>query len=112
MLSLRIHLDHAPESNGALRVLPGTHQYARLDTCQIHYWKGTPDNSPVPSQKLSYDNEASPSSLITSAQPVQIIESEAQLASVLCGNREEETKRAAAREARGTCQRYSVECTA
>lgn len=39
MLTLRIHLDHAPESNGALRVLPGTHQYGRLDTCQIQYWK-------------------------------------------------------------------------
>ena len=39
MLTLRIHLDHAEESNGALRVLPSTHQYGRLDTHQIQYWK-------------------------------------------------------------------------
>ena len=32
-------MDHAEESNGALRVLPGTHQYGRLDTHQIQYWK-------------------------------------------------------------------------
>ena len=39
MLTLRIHLDHAHESNGALRVLPGTHKYGRLETSQIDYWK-------------------------------------------------------------------------
>jgi ectoine hydroxylase-related dioxygenase (phytanoyl-CoA dioxygenase family) len=39
MLTIRIHLDHAEESNGALRVLPGTHRYGRLDTHQIQHWK-------------------------------------------------------------------------
>ena len=39
MLTIRIHLDHTEESNGALRVLPATHQYGRLDTHQIEYWK-------------------------------------------------------------------------
>ena len=39
MLTLRIHLDQADESNGALRVLPGTHKYGRLDASQIDYWK-------------------------------------------------------------------------
>ena len=39
MLTLRIHLDDTDESNGALRVLPGTHQYGRLDAQQIEYWK-------------------------------------------------------------------------
>ena len=39
MLAIRIHLDHADESNGALRVLPGTHAYGRLDASQIQYWK-------------------------------------------------------------------------
>jgi ectoine hydroxylase-related dioxygenase (phytanoyl-CoA dioxygenase family) len=39
MLTIRIHLDQAEESNGALRVLPGTHRYGRLDTLQIQYWK-------------------------------------------------------------------------
>ena len=39
MLTLRIHLDHTPASNGAVRVLPRTHQYGRLDNCQIEYWK-------------------------------------------------------------------------
>ena len=39
MLAVRIHLDHADESNGALRVVPGTHQYGRLDADQIQDWK-------------------------------------------------------------------------
>ena len=39
MLTLRIHLDRADESNGALRVLPGTHKYGRLNSSQIAYWK-------------------------------------------------------------------------
>ena len=39
MLALRIHLDQADESNGALRVLPGTHLHDRLDANQIQYWK-------------------------------------------------------------------------
>ena len=39
MVALRIHLDHADESNGTLRVLPGTHLYDRLDASQIQYWK-------------------------------------------------------------------------
>jgi ectoine hydroxylase-related dioxygenase (phytanoyl-CoA dioxygenase family) len=39
MLTLRIHLDHADESNGALRVLPGTHNYGRLDPRKTQYWK-------------------------------------------------------------------------
>lgn len=39
MLTLRIHLDAADESNGALRVIPGTHKHGRLDAHQIEYWK-------------------------------------------------------------------------
>jgi hypothetical protein len=39
MLALRIHLDHADETNGALRVIPGTHLHGRLDAQQIQYWK-------------------------------------------------------------------------
>jgi Phytanoyl-CoA dioxygenase (PhyH) len=35
MLSVRIHLDDCPESNGALRVLPGTHRLGRLTAVQI-----------------------------------------------------------------------------
>jgi hypothetical protein len=35
MLSLRIHLDDCDESNGALRVLPGTHRLGRLTTADI-----------------------------------------------------------------------------
>jgi len=31
MLSVRIHLDHCDESNGALRVIPGTHGRGRLN---------------------------------------------------------------------------------
>jgi len=39
MLTLRVHLDRADESNGALRVLPGTHKHGRLETSQIDYLK-------------------------------------------------------------------------
>jgi ectoine hydroxylase-related dioxygenase (phytanoyl-CoA dioxygenase family) len=35
MLSVRIHLDDCEESNGALRVLPGTHLLGRLTPGQI-----------------------------------------------------------------------------
>jgi ectoine hydroxylase-related dioxygenase (phytanoyl-CoA dioxygenase family) len=35
MLSVRIHLDDCDESNGALRVLPGTHKLGRLTADQI-----------------------------------------------------------------------------
>lgn len=31
MLTVRIHLDPCPASNGALRVMPGTHQFGRLN---------------------------------------------------------------------------------
>jgi ectoine hydroxylase-related dioxygenase (phytanoyl-CoA dioxygenase family) len=39
MLSLRVHLDDTDESNGALRILPGTHRYGRLDPEQSQNWK-------------------------------------------------------------------------
>jgi ectoine hydroxylase-related dioxygenase (phytanoyl-CoA dioxygenase family) len=39
MLTLRIHLDHTDESNGALRVIPGTHRHGRLNASQIEYWR-------------------------------------------------------------------------
>ena len=39
MLTLRVHLDHTDESNGALRVLPGTHRHGRLEPDDIQYWK-------------------------------------------------------------------------
>lgn len=39
MLTLRIHLDPADETNGALRVLPGTHKRGRLDASQIDHLK-------------------------------------------------------------------------
>jgi len=39
MLTLRIHLDRADESNGPLRVLPGSHKSGRLEFSQIDSWK-------------------------------------------------------------------------
>jgi len=39
MLTLRLHLDDADESNGALRVLPGSHRVGRLEADQIQHWK-------------------------------------------------------------------------
>jgi hypothetical protein len=35
MLAVRLHLDDADESNGALRVIPGTHRHGRLNAEQI-----------------------------------------------------------------------------
>jgi len=35
MLSVRIHLDRCEESNGALRVVPGTHKLGRLTAARI-----------------------------------------------------------------------------
>jgi hypothetical protein len=40
MLTVRIHLDDADESNGALRVLPGTHQLGRLCADEIKTQRG------------------------------------------------------------------------
>lgn len=35
MFTVRLHLDDADENNGALRVLPGSHRFGRLDAPQI-----------------------------------------------------------------------------
>ena len=37
--ALRIHLDDAGETNGALRVIPASHLQGRLDPTQIQHWK-------------------------------------------------------------------------
>jgi hypothetical protein len=39
MLAVRIHLDESDESNGALRVMPGSHEHGRLDADTIQSWK-------------------------------------------------------------------------
>jgi hypothetical protein len=39
MLTLRLHLDAADESNGALRVLPGSHRLGRLSATQVQEWR-------------------------------------------------------------------------
>ena len=41
MLTLRLHLDHADELNGALRVLPGSHRFGRLAPARIQEWRAT-----------------------------------------------------------------------
>src|SRR5205807_4301579 len=40
MLSVRLHLDDADESNGALRVLPGSHRCERLAPARIRELRG------------------------------------------------------------------------
>jgi len=35
MVTLRVHLDHAPESNGALRVAPGSSAYGKIDVSRV-----------------------------------------------------------------------------
>lgn len=39
MLTIRLHLDDADETNGALRVLPGSHRAGRLGQDQIQEWR-------------------------------------------------------------------------
>ena len=39
MLTVRVHLDHTDESNGALRVFPGSHRQGRMNTETIEKWK-------------------------------------------------------------------------
>lgn len=39
MITVRLHLDDADESNGALRVLPGSHAQGRLSTEEIGEWR-------------------------------------------------------------------------
>jgi ectoine hydroxylase-related dioxygenase (phytanoyl-CoA dioxygenase family) len=41
ILTLRLHLDKADESNGALRVLPGSHKLGRLESRDIQMLKET-----------------------------------------------------------------------
>jgi len=39
MIALRVHLDETDESNGALRVLPGSHKHGRLNAQDVQAWK-------------------------------------------------------------------------
>jgi ectoine hydroxylase-related dioxygenase (phytanoyl-CoA dioxygenase family) len=41
MLTVRLHLDEADESNGALRVLPGSHLHGRLSAAEIQNMRAT-----------------------------------------------------------------------
>ena len=45
MLTVRIHLDRTDESNGALKVIPGSHAQGRLTTVEIDRWKQSPASS-------------------------------------------------------------------
>ena len=42
ILTVRLHLDHTDEWNGALRVRPGSHKYGRLNAGDIESWKQRP----------------------------------------------------------------------
>ena len=42
MLTVRIHLDRTDESNGALKVIPGSHLQGRLTAPEIDRWKQSP----------------------------------------------------------------------
>ena len=50
MLAVRLHMDDADDSNGALKVLPGSHRHGRLSPDRIAEWKGRqrPVVCPVP----------------------------------------------------------------
>jgi ectoine hydroxylase-related dioxygenase (phytanoyl-CoA dioxygenase family) len=39
MLTVRIHLDKTNESNGALKVIPGSHCHGKLTDVEIDRWK-------------------------------------------------------------------------
>ena len=42
MLTVRIHLDKTDESNGALKVIPGSHRQGKLTSPEIDLWKQSP----------------------------------------------------------------------
>jgi Phytanoyl-CoA dioxygenase (PhyH) len=42
MLTVRIHLDLTDESNGALKVIPGSHRHGKLTALEIERWKQSP----------------------------------------------------------------------
>ena len=44
MLTVRLHLDDADETNGALRVLPGTHRLGRLSPTQVQEQRARQDD--------------------------------------------------------------------
>lgn len=39
MLAVRLHLDDCPESNGPLRVIPGSHMSGRLGAVEVQQWR-------------------------------------------------------------------------
>jgi ectoine hydroxylase-related dioxygenase (phytanoyl-CoA dioxygenase family) len=39
ILTVRLHLDDADETNGALRVIPGSHEHGLLSDDAVQYWK-------------------------------------------------------------------------
>ena len=41
VIALRLHFDNADASNGALRVIPGTHRHGRLSAPQVHEARAT-----------------------------------------------------------------------
>ena len=41
ILTVRLHLDDADETNGALRILPGSHRHRLLDEEAVQEWKAT-----------------------------------------------------------------------
>ena len=51
MLSIRVHLDETPESNGALRVIPGSHLLGRLSGSEASSLKDTRARPSVPSAR-------------------------------------------------------------
>jgi ectoine hydroxylase-related dioxygenase (phytanoyl-CoA dioxygenase family) len=42
MIAIRLHLDESRDSNGPLRVIPGSHQVGYLSGADIDTWKGKP----------------------------------------------------------------------
>lgn len=50
MLTVRLHLDDCDETNGALRVIPGSHRQGKLDAPAINEWKARGPIEPCPAQ--------------------------------------------------------------
>lgn len=42
LLTLRIHLDNCDRYNGALKVIPGSHRYGKINSTDIEAWKKSP----------------------------------------------------------------------
>lgn len=50
IIAVRVHLDHCPAENGALKVIPGSHAAGRLTDAAVEHWRATTPVVTCPAQ--------------------------------------------------------------